>query len=54
MYVLIFPFMNLVLFYFDVSSLGILLIEYLRYHGFHILTNLHDTENEPRVAGIRR
>lgn len=34
--------MNLVLFYFDVLSLGVLLVEYLRYHGFHVLTDLHE------------
>ena len=42
MYVRIFSVMYLVLFYFDVLSLGILLIEYLCYHGFHVLTDLHE------------
>ena len=52
MYVRIFPVMNLVLFYFDVLSLGILLVEYLYYHGFHVLTNLHEVLIEDALTFI--
>lgn len=52
MYVRIFPVMNLVLFYFDVLLLGILLIEYLCYHGFHVLTNLHEVLIEDALTLI--
>ena len=52
MYVRIFPVMNLVLFYFDVLSLGILLVEYLRYHGFHVLANLHEVLIEDALTFI--
>ena len=52
MYVRIFPIMNLVLFYFAVLSLGILLVEYLRYHGFHVLTNLHEVLVEDALSLI--
>ena len=54
MYVRIFPVMNLVLFYFDILSLGILLVEYLCYHGFHVLTNLHEVLIEDALTLIMR
>ena len=33
-------------------SLGILLIEYLRYHGFHVLTDLHEVFIEDALTLI--
>ena len=33
-------------------SLGILLVEYLRYHGFHVLANLHEVLIEDALTLI--
>lgn len=52
MYVRIFPVMNLILFLFDILSLGILLVEYLCYHGFHVLANLHEVLIEDALTLI--
>ena len=42
MYVLILFVMDVVFGDVIVLSLGVLLVEYLRYHGFYVLANLHE------------
>mgnify|MGYP007043013895 CR=1 FL=1 len=50
MYVFVFFVIDVVFGDAIVLSLGILLVEYLRYHGFHVLANLHEVLVEDALS----